>query len=293
MIRLGERIGMEDHEIEAKIRGFARWHYQFDLQGHLTQPFEQDIVVRHAQRKRYFFDPLVQFFGGSLKGKAVLDLGCNAGFWSLHALQAGCDRVVGIDGRQMHIDQANFVFQVHQIDPPRYQFVTANLFEIDFAQFGRFDIVFCLGLMYHVCKPVELMEKIAAVNTDILVIDTDISLSRGSRFDVGHETVDCEKNAVDYGLILRPTRKAVVDLMVLFGYTTRVLKPNFQTYEGSPSYKGGWRRAFIGAKISDLNHFPADTEPDDLLDPKKAGIWRRGYLFAKRLKRKGLSNYSF
>jgi ribosomal protein L11 methylase PrmA len=41
----------------------------------------------------------------------VLDLGCNAGFWSLAAIDAGADLVVGIDGRQMHIDQANLVFE--------------------------------------------------------------------------------------------------------------------------------------------------------------------------------------
>ena len=34
---------------------------------------------------------------GSLKGLRVLGLGCNAGWWSLKAIEAGCDFVAGID----------------------------------------------------------------------------------------------------------------------------------------------------------------------------------------------------
>ncbi|MGH2699183.1 MAG: DUF1698 domain-containing protein, partial [Actinomycetota bacterium] len=58
----------------------------------------------------------MELCGGSLRGKRVLDLGCNAGFWSLEALDRGADFVLGIDGRDMHIEQAEFVFEVKEID---------------------------------------------------------------------------------------------------------------------------------------------------------------------------------
>jgi len=160
-------------EIREKIDSFDQWHYQFDLDGELTPAVRgEKSVHRHAQRKKHFFDPLVALLGGSLEGKRVLDLGCNAGFWSLHAIEAGCDFVLGIDGRQMHVDQANFVFETKGIDPRRYRFERHNLFDLDFSGLGRFDIVLCLGLLYHVNKPIELFEKIAMVNSDLLLIDT-------------------------------------------------------------------------------------------------------------------------
>jgi tRNA (mo5U34)-methyltransferase len=56
----------------------------------------------------------------------VLDFGCIAGYWSLRAVQTGCDFVLGIDGRQMHIDQANFVFDVKEVDRSRYELDTAE-----------------------------------------------------------------------------------------------------------------------------------------------------------------------
>jgi len=79
-------ITIQDEEIRQKIASFPRWHYRFDLKGNLTPIFEERFANRHEQRKKYFFDPLVQLFGGSLAGKRVLDLGCNAGFWSLSPL---------------------------------------------------------------------------------------------------------------------------------------------------------------------------------------------------------------
>ena len=255
-----------DVEIKKKIDEFPRWHYQFDLKGQLTPIFDKTIIQRHARRKKYFFDPLVQFFGGSLKGKRVLDLGCNAGFWSLHAAQSGCDFVVGVDGRESHVRQAEFVFEVNGIDKSRYRFMQKDIFDLKPEELGTFDIVFCLGLMYHISKPVELMECISAVNKDILLIDTTLSPLGGASFQVAHEDLDEPRNAIDYELVLIPTRKAVVEMTRQFGYSTLVLKPSPQSdgdIEGEKNDRLGARRAFICAKSTSLTSFPAETDPAD------------------------------
>ena len=88
---------MDQEQIRQKIASFPRWHYQFDLAGNLTPIYREKWIIRHRERKRYFFEPVVDLFGGSLKGKRVLDLGCNAGFWSLNAAEAGADFVLGVD----------------------------------------------------------------------------------------------------------------------------------------------------------------------------------------------------
>ena len=89
----------------------------------------------------YFFDPVVDLCGGSLKGKRVLDLGCNAGFWSLNAAEAGADFVLGVDGRQMHVDQSNFVLEVKGIDKSRYHFALGKIYAFDFKQYAPFSSV--------------------------------------------------------------------------------------------------------------------------------------------------------
>src|SRR5215218_8439157 len=113
---------MQDEEIRQKVASFPRWHYQFDLRGNLTPIHKKPRVNRHTQRKKHFFDPIVRLFGGSLEGKRILDLASNAGYWSLASIEAGADYVLGIEGRQMHVDQASFVFEVKEVESDRYDF---------------------------------------------------------------------------------------------------------------------------------------------------------------------------
>ena len=259
---------MRDEEIREKIASFPRWHYRFDLKGNPTPVFDENWVQRHQQRKRYFFDPLVQLFGDDLAGKRVLDLGCNAGFWSLCAVEGGCDFVLGIDGRQMHVDQANFVFEVKGVERSRYDFVAGDLFRVDFRQFGHFDIVLCLGLMYHISKHVELMEKISEVNDDVLVIDSTLSKAPGSFLELHWDKPNKKYlDAVDRRLTMRPTKQAVRDLVEEFGYSVVTLEPDFRDEEGKPArlgvrdYQNGSRRAFICSKRTDLSGLLAKVEP--------------------------------
>jgi 2-polyprenyl-3-methyl-5-hydroxy-6-metoxy-1,4-benzoquinol methylase len=172
-------------DLQTRIDSFPVWHYQFDLDGARTPIFEPDYVNRHEQRRRAFFDPLVHVAGGTLEGKRVLDLGSNAGYWSLAAIEAGADFVLGIDGRQMHVDQADLVFDAKGIDPARYRFETGNIFTHRFPE--HFDVILCLGLMYHISKPVELFEIMASVSPELLLIDTAVSLIPSSVFRLARE----------------------------------------------------------------------------------------------------------
>ncbi len=252
---------MRDEEIQQRIASFPRWHYRFDLGGHETPIFNNKVDIRHGERERYFFDPMVDFLGGSLRGKRVLDLGCNAGWWSLRAVTSGADYVLGIDGRRMHVDQANFVFEAKGVDRERYDFVEANLFDLDLKTFGEFDVVFCFGLLYHISKPMELMERVSAVNTDLLVVDTVVSRAGGSYFEVRQEDLEEPRHAVDYELVMVPTVRAMHDLGRQFGYSTVTLKPDFADYRGSADFRSGGRRAFFCAKRTDLGNVPAEVEP--------------------------------
>ena len=248
-----EEHPMDIDELRARIASFPRWHYQFELQGIKTPIFDPGHINRHEQRARYFFDPLVELSGGSLKGKRILDLGCNAGFWSLKVIEAGCDFVLGIDGRQMHVDQANLVFEANRIDRSRYQFRTGNVFTNNFSDAGPFDVVLCLGLMYHISKPVELLDRIAAVNTDLLLIDTSVSGVGGASIRFRRESLDEPRNSVDYETVFILSRQAVIELAHSFGYSVVPLRMNATNYEGMQPYLRGKRLAFMCAKKTNLS----------------------------------------
>lgn len=229
------------------------------MQGVRTPISNPEVVNRHRERKRYFLDPLVRLTGGSLTGKRVLDLGCNAGFWSLAALEAGADFVLGIEGRQMYVDQAELVFEAKEIDRDRYRFLVGDLFELDLESEQPFDVVLCLGLLYHVSKPMSLLERITAWNTDILVIDTTLSLLPGAYLRVDEEKPENPLSAVDHVVVFVPTRRAVAKLVREVGYSVAMLRPRFRDWEGAGDYLVGSRRAFICSRKTPLKDL--DTEP--------------------------------
>ena len=229
--------------------------------------------------------------GGSLRGKRVLDLGCNAGFWSLAAIESGCDFVLGIDGRAMHVEEAEFVFEAKGIDRSRYAFRQANVFELADEPLGSFDVVLCLGVFYHVCKHVNLLEWIGKLSQDVLLIDTNLSARTGSVLELGSDELDVPGNACDYELVMFPSRAAVLELVRQFGYRAAVLRPNFSDYEGADDFQSGLRRGFLCARHSALETVADAFEPEVVPESELLKVPARllaGALWTKLLRRLGL-----
>lgn len=266
---------MDEAELRARIASFDRWHYRFDFGNGISTPiYNQEKINRHEQRARYFFDRLLQLTGGSLKGHRVLDLGCNAGYWSLKAADAGADFVFGIDGRQKHVDQSNLVFEAKGVDPTRYTFALGNVLDYPFGE--QFDIVLCLGLMYHVSKPIELFEMMNGVGAQIIVLDTAVSLVPGSVFEVRHEGLVDPRMAVDYGLVLVPSRQAVIEVARLFGYHCVPLALNVDDFTGMPGFRNHSRVAFMCTKSKPTGDLPAENARIGLGDAYREmrRLWR-------------------
>jgi SAM-dependent methyltransferase len=248
---------LERQQLEQRIAELGPWHYQFEFGDGVNTPIGNPAILnRHEQRRRYFFEPLLQVAGGSLKGKRVLDLGCNAGFWASQAIDAGADFLLGVDGRQRQIDQAELVFEAKGVDRSRYRFEVGNIFEHSFSE--KFDVVMCLGLMYHVAKPFELFELMAGAGAEILVIDTVISPANTSIFQVHQEPVEHWLLAVDYETVLLPSRQAVVDLAKQFGFETVPLALNMTDRAGMLEYYNERRLAFICAKNGGLDSLSSE-----------------------------------
>jgi SAM-dependent methyltransferase len=269
---------MQPHELEQRIAAFPRWHYRFEFEQGISTPVShRGQINRHEQRRRYFFDALLRLAGGTLAGKRVLDLGCNAGFWSLQAIEAGADFVLGVDGIQTYIDQAGLVFEAKGVDASRFRFEQGDIFQHEFGE--RFDIVLCLGLMEHISKPVELFEIITRVGAQTVVIDTTLSHARSSFFEVA--SVQDPSSAVDYPLVLIPTRQAVVELATQFGFDALPLAHEIDDYQGLSDYEQEGRLAFICSTDASLQELPRAKAPT-VLPWWAATILRKG---AGRLQR--------
>jgi SAM-dependent methyltransferase len=238
---------VNDDELEGRIAEFLQWDYRFEFDNGVTTPLgDSRMVNRQEQRRRYFFDALIHLFGGSLRGQRVLDLGCSAGFWSLLAIEAGADFVLGVDVERTSIDQAELVFEAKGIDPARYRFEQGNIFECDLSE--HFDVVLCLAVMQQISKPVELFELMSGVGAEIILIETELSRAASSFFELSNPP-----KPVDHKIALIPTRDAVSELAGEFGYTTVPLAVNITDYAGLGDYRRQRRLAFFCSRGKPLD----------------------------------------
>jgi SAM-dependent methyltransferase len=259
-------------EIERRIASFPRWHYEFDLNGHRTPAYHPEVANRHAQRRLLLLDALTGGFGGSLRGLRVLDLGCNAGYWALACIEAGAAYVLGVDGRPMHVEQSEFVFEVKGVDQGRFDFKVGDVFGFDPEPYGPFDVVLCLGLLYHVNRPVELVSRIARLEAEVVVVESALSYLPGAAFELRFESPDVAANTLADPLVLVPSPLAVVQLLRQHGYAVSILRPVFTDSTGCWDFEHGKRRMFVGVRGDRFDASASDLESlEDLVAHGRGG----------------------
>jgi SAM-dependent methyltransferase len=247
---------VEPQQLRERIAAFPRWNYRFDFDGGVSTPVGDPARInRNRERRSYFFQRLLDATGGSLRGRRVLDLGCGAGFWTLAAIEAGADFVLGVDRNREYLDQAELVFEAKAVDRARYRFHDGDLFDMKLDD--HFDTVLCLGVLDRVDRPVELFELMSATGADLIVIDSEVSRARSSLFEVSHlyRTHDVSGD----GLVLIPSRRAVAELAARHGFDSVVLALVIGDSSGMDDYRRERRRAFICSRDLDLRGVPAEA----------------------------------
>jgi tRNA (mo5U34)-methyltransferase len=110
-----------------------------------------------------------------LRGKTVLDIGCNAGFYSIEMKRRGADRVVAIDFDPDYLAQARLAAEVCEAD---IEFRQLSVYDV--SQLAeKFDVVLFMGVLYHLRHPLLALDLLHEhVVKDLLVFQ---SMQRGSR----------------------------------------------------------------------------------------------------------------
>ena len=157
--------------IREQARALGPWFHNIDLNGVPTAPehFLGDYPM--AKWRRF-----AHAIPGDLRGKAVLDIGCNAGFYAIEMKRRGAARVLGIDSDQDYLAQARFAAEICGLDI-EYRRLSAY----DVGALGeRFDIVLFMGVLYHLRHPLLALDLIHAhVARDLIVFQ---SMQRGSDY---------------------------------------------------------------------------------------------------------------
>jgi 2-polyprenyl-3-methyl-5-hydroxy-6-metoxy-1,4-benzoquinol methylase len=121
-------------------------------------------ATRHSSpRLKEFFEA----FPEASRGR-VLEPGSLEGAMTLE-LARRAREVVGLEGRPENVERAQFLKGLFGAD--NVAFYVTNLEEDALSSYGKFDAVFCCGLLYHLAHPRAFVERAAAVARN-LYLDT-------------------------------------------------------------------------------------------------------------------------
>jgi tRNA (mo5U34)-methyltransferase len=156
-------------EIRRQAAALGPWFHNIDLGGVATAP-EHFLGDYPAVKWRRFGHALP----ADLRGRTVLDIGCNGGFYSIEMKRRGASRVLGIDTDEGYLRQARFAARIIGID---IEFLQLSVYDVAALE-ERFDVVLFLGVLYHLRHPLLALDLIRDhVVRDLFVCQ---SLQRGS-----------------------------------------------------------------------------------------------------------------
>jgi tRNA (mo5U34)-methyltransferase len=169
----GQISGIPDPAfLQRRINELGEWFHNLDLFGVPTAPhhFLGDFPKVKWQR-------LAPAIPEDLGGADVLDIGCNAGFYSLEMKRRGARRVLGIDIDDRYLEQARFAAQILGLE---IEFQKCSAYEVDSIP-GQFEYVLFMGVLYHLRYPLYALDQVVKKVGGHLVFQTMIRGSETSR----------------------------------------------------------------------------------------------------------------
>ena len=159
-----------EEDVCAKVAELGPWFHNLTLRGISTAP--NHFLGDYPRVKWQEFRDAVP---RDLTGMTVLDIGCNAGFYSFEMESRGAERVVGIDWDEHYLEQARFAAKVLG---SRVSFEQLSVWQVAELQ-EKFDLVLFMGVLYHLRHPLLALDLIHEhVAKDLLLFQ---SMQRGSK----------------------------------------------------------------------------------------------------------------
>jgi hypothetical protein len=126
-------------------------------------------------RLRRFLQIATDLTAEPLEKLRVLDLACLEGLFGIEFALHGA-QVLAIEGREANLAKARFAKEVLSLSD--LDLVLGDVRALDAQLYGQFDVVLCLGILYHLDTPdvMEFVQRIYNVCNRLTIIDTNFSV---------------------------------------------------------------------------------------------------------------------
>lgn len=165
-------------EIRRLVDGYGAWYHQIEVSPGIVTPGSHDSHDELAQLD-------LMELPKDLSGRRVLDLGCRDGFFSFEMESRGAE-VVAIDYAPETHTGFGTASKILRSNTP---YLVRNVYDLDPDEYGLFDVVLFLGLLYHLRNPLAALDRIRSVTKpggflfletqlakDVTIIDQDAPL---------------------------------------------------------------------------------------------------------------------
>jgi tRNA (mo5U34)-methyltransferase len=160
-----------NEDLQAQVRAL-RWYHTIDLGHGVITPGVDDTPVRLARIG----------LPADLSGRSVLDIGAWDGFYSFEAERRNAARVVATDHYAWHgtgwgTGQGKAGFELARTAlRSKVEDVDVDVMDLSPERVGTFDVVFFLGVLYHVPDPLAALQRVSSVAADMLIIETVVDM---------------------------------------------------------------------------------------------------------------------
>jgi len=164
-----EAIEERKNEITKKYGAWTAHNIHLQGDSYTISP----AIVGDEVKLRRVVQCISDLHGGSVAGLRVLDLACLEG---LYAIEFGRRqaKVVGVEGREANVEKARFAKEA--LGLTNVEFVQDDVRNLSRHKYGEFDVVLCLGILYHLDVPdvFAFISRLGEVCRRVCLIDTRI-----------------------------------------------------------------------------------------------------------------------
>lgn len=143
---------IEQQQIADEIASLGEWFHNIDLFGVPTAP--NHFLGDYPRVK---WKHISSAFPEELQGASVLDIGCNAGFYSIELKKRGAGHVLAVDVDDTYLNQGRYAAKTLGYD---IEFRKCSVYDVDSLP-GTYDIVLFMGVFYHLRYPLLALDKLA------------------------------------------------------------------------------------------------------------------------------------
>lgn len=110
-----------------------------------------------------------------------MDIGANDGFFSFAAERAGASRVLAVDapawGEHDSLGSKRGFDFVREVLDSKVEDLRCDLHDLTPERVGTFDVVFFLGVLYHLEDPLPSLRQVASLANELLVVETLVDMT--------------------------------------------------------------------------------------------------------------------